>query len=343
MACWLLMGACSTRADGGSDSPSARIVRHLAAMGTELRVEVAAVDRATALRASEAAIRAVELAEAQASTWRMDSPLAQWNAAEVGAEPAIPADLATALGRASGWARDTGGAFDPCIGTLVEAYDLRGAGRWPEPAALQRARAAAGFEHLQMAPHGPTRSAPIRIEEGGFAKGWALDRALAAAEGAGAVACLVDLGGQWLVAGTELRLAVADPDRRDVALVELSIPSGSVATTGNGERGRTVEGRRLGHVLDPRSGAPADDFGSVTVWAACGIDADCLATALFVLGPTAAVAWAETRPGIEVLTVARNAAGWDLRATRGMRAAVIRQSAAVRWRLPAPEGPTHDG
>ena len=83
----------------------------------------------------------------------------------------------------------------------------------------------------------------------------------------------------------------------------MSIDGGSVSTSGNGERGIQVRGRRLGHILDPRTGEPAPDFGSLTVWTADPLRADCLSTGLYVLGPERALRWAAAHPGVEVLVL----------------------------------------
>ena len=111
----------------------APVVRRLGAMGTWLEVEVRAAGRPAALAASEAAVRAIEAAEARLSTWREDTELARWNAEAGALEPRpLSAELADELGRALELADETGGAFDPACANLVEAYGLRGDGRWPE-------------------------------------------------------------------------------------------------------------------------------------------------------------------------------------------------------------------
>ena len=113
----------------------------------------------------------------------------------------------------------------------------------------------------------------------------------------------LDFGGQVAVLGPGWTVPVADPRRRDRAAAELSIDGGSVSTSGNSERGIVVDGERLGHLLDPRTGAPAPDFGSLTVWTADPLRADCLSTGLYVLGPEWALAWADAHPGVEVLVL----------------------------------------
>ena len=101
---------------------------------------------------------------------------------------------------------------------------------------------------------------------------------------------MIDLGGQLVVhhEGEDERafeLALAHPRERSRIVARLTVVSGSVATSGNSERGLVIDGERHGHILDPRSGRPARDFGSLTVWASDAFTADCLATGLYVLGP----------------------------------------------------------
>ena len=113
-------------------------------------------------------------------------------------------------------------------------------------------------------------------------------------------------------------MPVADPRDRRRAVVALTIFSGSVATSGNSEHGFERGGVRYGHLLDPRTGAPARDFGSLTVWAPEALAADCLSK-LYVLGPDAALAWARTHRDVEVLILEPRPGGLRARATAGWR------------------------
>jgi FAD:protein FMN transferase len=300
----------------------ATVERRLALMGTALSISVEAADRATALAASERAVAALAAAEARLSTWRDDTELARLNRAPVGEpfrlSPALAAEL-----QAARWCREaTGGAFDPTVGPLVAAWGLRSGGRLPTPSELERAKAATGMDGLALADGTAVRRNPgVAVEEGGFGKGAGLKAAVAALEGSGATAALLDLGGQVALYGPGRReLSVADPRQRDRPVVTLAIERGSLATSGNSERGIVVGGRRYGHILDPRTGRPAPDFGSLTVWADDPLLADCLSK-LYVLGPQAAVAWAAAHPGVEVLgLVPRGREGKEMRAlaSRGL-------------------------
>lgn len=260
--------------------------RQVAVMGTVLSVRVEAAPGQDPCAVGETAIVAVEKAERRLSTWREDSELAAFNRAPFGAFLPLSPELCRELSAALAWTWQTGGAFDPTVGSLVRAYDLRGAGRWPNAAELGAARAAVGYRKLVLRGCELAKTAPgLVLEEGGFGKGAALDAALAALAGH-ARAAELNLGGQVLFwGGGEHEVALVHPDRRGEVVATWTVPAGSVATSGNGERGLMVAGKRLGHLLDPRTGRPARDFGSVAVWAPDALTADCLSTALYVLGP----------------------------------------------------------
>lgn len=324
---------------GGSAVAAARvpeepqITRRLALMGTTLDLEVTARTRSEALGASEAAVRAIEAAEQRLSTWRPDTELSRLDRAAAGVpipiSPALAADLSAALD----CARDTGGAFDPTVGPLVEAWGLRSGGRRPSESEIETARRATGFAGLRLAtdaagqPTATKGRAELAIEEGGFGKGAGLAEALSALSSApGVSSATLDFGGQVAIFGDHpARVALADPDRRERQVLELSIDRGSLSTSGNGERGMTIDGERIGHLLDPRTGRPAPDFGSLTVWAADPLRADCLSTGLYVLGPEAALAWAAAHPGVEVVALVR-----DREANSG--SGTVRALASAGWR-----------
>ncbi|MDT8340689.1 MAG: FAD:protein FMN transferase [Longimicrobiales bacterium] len=309
----------------------ASVVREGYAMGTALRIELVAEDdsRPRTLAASEAALHAVERTEALLSTWRNDTPLARLNRAPIGVPQALPTDLATLLETALDWSRRTGGAFDPRVGALVDAWDLRGTGRAPTLEALGRARAAAGDAAFTLGHGTLARLHPDAwIDAGAFGKGAALAAAADTLRALGVTRAWMDLGGQLLVLGAPAGdpagwgVRVAHPSDRTRTAAHLRVRDASVATSGASERGVEVDGARLGHILDPRTGAPAPAWGSVTVVDADPVRADVLATALFVLGPEAGLALARTLPDTGVLFLV----------TRGRDAEARWNPALERWR-----------
>ncbi len=174
----------------------------------------------------------------------------------------------------------------------------------------------------------------LRIEEGGFGKGAGLRDALAAARSHGAACAILDFGGQVAVGGacSDTTIAISNPDDRHLELASLTLETGSAATSGLNQRFFTVNGVRHGHILDPRSGRPVDDWGAVTVIAADPLDADCVSTALYVMGPDSGVTWAANHPEIEAIFAENTAGGLRLRATAGLRDRLSTPSdLAVEW------------
>jgi thiamine biosynthesis lipoprotein len=305
-------------------------------MGTSLEIAVEAADRAAGLAASERAVAALEAAESRLSTWRDDTELVRLNHAPAGVpsslSPALFADLSSAR---RCW-EETAGAFDPAIGALVRAWGLRTGGRLPDEQERRQAVTASRMQGLRLEADGVAiRERPeLVLEEGGFGKGAGLRDALTVLANADVSRASLDLGGQVAVIGGGWIVPVADPRRRDRRVIALSIDGGSVSTSGNSERGIEVAGRRLGHILDPRTGEPAPDFGSLTVWTSDPFRADCLSTGLYVLGPEGALRWAAAHPGVEVLVLRVNGDRLEALASPGLkgRLAALDQEVEIEFK-----------
>lgn len=311
------------RAAGGDDGPTAlagsppdpdsavRVRRRVHAMGTVLTATAWADGRGAAVDALEAAVRSVETTEERLSTWRDDTELAALNAAARGRPAPVGDTLFGLLEDVRRWREATGGAFDPAVGSLVEAWDLRGEGRVPGRQRLREAREAAGLGCWELDADRRTvtpRCEGAWIDAGAFGKGAAFRVAGRALREAGVRAALLDFGGQFLAVGRPpgedaWRVGVAHPSDRDRPVAALEVAGRSVATTSASERFVVVEGETRGHVIDPRSGEPVPPWGSVTVVADDPLAADALSTGLFVLGPDGARAWAEDRDDVAVLVL----------------------------------------
>ena len=271
-------------------------------MGTRLSVRVEA-PRAGVM--AEAALEAVREVEDLLSSWRADTELSALNRSPVGEAHGVSPELMAVLEEVSAWVERTSGAFDPAVGALVDAWELRGEGRVATAAARAAALEATGWDRLVVSPSSGTvtRTADgVWLDAGGFGKGLALREAARALRDAGGRGVL-NFGGQVMAVGTPARVGVAHPAARDVAVAELVLRDASASTTAASERFIEVDGERYGHVLDPRTGMPVRPWGSVTVVAEDPMVADLLSTALFVMGPEAALEWSAARPeGVLVVT-----------------------------------------
>jgi len=143
----------------------------------------------------------------------------------------------------------------------------------------------------------------MAIDLGGVAKGYAVDRALAVLRERGITSGLVDAGGDIRVLGTKSadtpwRIGIQHPRDGNALIALVEIDSGSVATSGDYERYFMKDGRRYHHILDPQTGWPCSACMSVTIVADLAIEADVLATAVFVLGPEEGMRLLDRLPGV---------------------------------------------
>jgi thiamine biosynthesis lipoprotein len=271
---------------------------------------VRAPDRKAGIAAIEEAFHAVRRDDSLLSTWRDDSEIMRLNRAPAGTPVVLPVELYRLLRDCQRWSRETGGAFDPGIGALVDVWDLRRAGRIPSAAELSAARARSGIGRFSFADrsHSVTRSrAGAWIDTGAFGKGAALGSARSALRRHGIESAFLNFGGQVLALGADRGadwiVPVADPARRAEPVMRLRLRGRSASTSAQSERWVEVEGRKLGHILDPRSGEPVPAWGSVTVVAEDPTLADVYSTALLVLGPERAIAWGRSRQDLGVLVL----------------------------------------
>ena len=268
-------------------------------MGTECSVTVVHEDAELAATAAAEALDSIAAVERRLSTWREDSELSRANAEASGGRVRLSRSLTRELALALDLARLSGGAFDPSVGPLIAAWDLRGEGRIPPPAELEAARRLVGWRRVSLDRESRELSLPAGawLETGAFGKGLGLDRAAAVLRARGIQHALLDFGGQLLAFGNAPAergwpVGIAHPlDRSRPALV-LRLCDASLATSAQSERGRQVGERFVGHVLDPATGEPTERLGSASVIAPDGAGADALATALLVLGPERGLALA---------------------------------------------------
>ena len=254
------------------------------------------------LDATELGLAALDLVDAiedRITVYRDSSELARLNAtAPQGWQP-VAADLVALLAHARSLHARTAGGFDPAAGSLVRAWGfLRRQGRTPDAPTLAAARAAAGMEHVEIDEvSGRVRfTRPgLELNLGAIGKGWALDAVIGMLTAAGVVSVLVHGGSSSVraigVQGPALpgrrgwRVGIRHPLRPGRRLATVTLVDAALGTSGSGTQFFVDRGRRLGHILDPRSGLPAEGVLSSTVIAPRAADADALSTALYALGP----------------------------------------------------------
>ena len=268
--------------------------RQVYLMGTRAMLLSWEPSRTDAVAALDRMMAALESTDRELSTWRPESLLSRLNRQPVAESWEAPDSLCHLLTKLTTWTHLSSGAFDPAVGSLVDLWGLHDAGSMPTRSAVESARARAGLDYfaVQTSPCSITRLADATFDAGAFGKGAALDRVAALGESG-----LVDLGGQLAVFGDAPAggwpVRIAHPLQRETPVVELSLTSGSLAVSGGSERDRWVDGERIGHIVDPRTGRPVTRSLSVAVWHEHALAADAIATALYVMGIDEGRDWAE--------------------------------------------------
>lgn len=271
------------------------------------------------LAALEAMIqRALDAVVAQMSPWEPLSDLCRYNRAPAGSWIRLPEATLTVLRRAIEVAETSDGAFDPTLGALTDLWGFGPrpfSGAPPEPSAIAAQREAGGWKRLTLDGEALFQPGGLRLDLNGIAKGFGVDQAAAALDRAGVKSYLVEVGGELRGTGAkpdgqpwwvelERPPSANDAEKTLVALHDLA-----VATSGDYRRFFDHEGRRYAHTLDPATGAPVTHpTVSVTVLAQDCMSADAWATALTVMTPDAALAFAAKRD-LAALIVSRAASG----------------------------------
>lgn len=209
------------------------------------------------------------------------------------------------------------GAFDITVYPLVALWGVgTDAARVPTPEEIEAAKALVGYQDLVLDPDVHTaflKRPGMGLDLGGIAKGYAADRTAEKLKGQGIERGIVNLGGNVLAMGTKpdgspWRIGIQNPmsDRGEyIGIVEAT--NKTVVTSGIYERYFEKDGVRYHHILDPKTGYPADNgLAGVSILTDTSMDADALSTACFVLGPEKAMAMANSLEGVDVLFITKD-------------------------------------
>jgi FAD:protein FMN transferase len=210
----------------------------------------------------------------------------------------------------------TSGAFDITSGPLAKCWGfIRREGRIPDAGELDEALSVVGMDKLFLSIEEQTvrYSRPgMEINLGSIGKGYALDRVAISIKNAGIHSALITAGGSSMLAlgdGEEAdgwKVGIRHPIYKNKRMVILRLRDCATGTSGSEEQFFELNGKRYSHIIDPRTGVPAQGVISVTVTAQSATIADALATAFFVGGPELTERYCATHTGISALMLNEN-------------------------------------
>jgi len=281
-------------------------------MGTRIVVELFHDDPAVAQQGIDAVLAEMHRIDAAMSPFKDSSELSRVNREAASQAVPVTPELFELLQRSNQVSRLTDGAFDITFASVGFLYDYR---KGIRPSEQQRSQATTliNYRQLKLDPEKSTvhfNLPGMRIDLGGIAKGYAVDRSMALLEKAGIHNALVRAGGDSRVSGDRWgrpwTIGVRDPRDRDGVVALIPLVDIALSTSGDYERFFERNGVRYHHIINPRTGDSARELRSVTIIGPDATTTDALSTSVFVLGLQKGMALIDTLSGIDAILVDRH-------------------------------------
>ena len=259
------------------------------------------------------ALELVHQLEQQLTVYRHDSEVSQINDRAADEPVPLEAGLYDRLALSLQLVRDTDGGFDPTSGPTIDVWRrARRDGRVPTEEEIAETQAFVGSRHLTLDEDRRTvrfATKGVELNFGAIGKGYALDRAAEVLEASGAADFLLHGGHSSLLArgGHGLHegwpVGLRNPLFTDRRLGTVLIRNQAMSTSGSNIQYYRHEGKRYGHILDPRTGMPVEGMLSAVVLAPTAALADALSTAFFVIGVENAAAYCHNHKDVTALLI----------------------------------------
>ncbi|MFZ5967209.1 MAG: FAD:protein FMN transferase [Bacillota bacterium] len=282
-------------------------------LGTYLQINIWTQDAEKGKEIIQQCFQRISDIEKRMSVNIEDSDVSKININAGKASVQVESDTDYVLTKALEYARATDGAFNPAIGKLVALWGIgTEKENVPSDNAIQEALQYVDYHKIDMKDGRNVRleAEGMRIDLGGIAKGYAADEVAKILSENGIKKAIINLGGNVLVMGskeenTPWKVGIQNPFEPTgtyMGVVELT--DKTVVTSGNYERYFEKNGKRYHHILDPKSGYPAENgIISSTIIADKSIDADALSTGVYVLGLEKGMALIEGLQGVECILI----------------------------------------
>jgi len=277
------------------------------AMACRFEVTLPIGDRAGVAVATNALDRVDEL-EAQLSVFRESSEISFINRQAARRAVLVEHSLFELLSLCKRLYDETDGAFDITAGPLTRCWGfLQRAGRVPASEEIERARSLVGSNKLILSDQSIHFSREgMEINLGSIGKGYTLDRIAASMTGRTA---LLNAGASsmYAIGNESWSVGLRDPRNKDRRLARLRLRDCALSTSGSEEQFFEHDGQRYGHLIDPRSGRPAQGTTSVSVVANSAAISDALATAFYIGGRPLAERYCASHPEVLAILLERDA------------------------------------
>ncbi len=303
---FLWIGVVLNACDGAGDQPTRRTQF---IMGTLVEITISHSDPDIIQAVTTQAFDEMKRIELLMSTYLPDSEISRINrAAGKNAIPVSP-EVEEVIREGLYWAEQSGGAFDITIEPLVQLWDFDGEKEIiPGKNTLRKTASLVNYRNIEIKDHTVRlKKRGMAINVGGLAKGYAVDRAISILRGM-VPNGIVNAGGDMFAFGqknkqTPWNIGLQHPRKPTDLLAAFAVKNQAVATSGDYQRYFIKNGVRYHHIFDPQTGKPARLMISATIITTEVVDADALATAVFVMGPDKGIEWVDSMENVETMVV----------------------------------------
>jgi thiamine biosynthesis lipoprotein len=265
------------------------------AMGSTFTVNLYGTDRIRMEDAADAAFDEVRRIDDMLSNYKPDSELSRVNQRAAQAPMKISPEFFEVLSDCLEYSRESEGAFDITVGPLMKVWGFyKGSGHLPHRAEVQAALTKTGYRHMHLDPTARTvwfDRAGVELDPGGIGKGYAVDRMADVLKKKGVTTALVAGSGSSIYAigappseSRGWRIEIKNPWDTSKTAAEVFLKDMSMSTSGSYEKFFRAEGKTYAHIMDPRTGFPAQGSVSVSVIAPRTLDSEAWAKPYFVNG-----------------------------------------------------------
>jgi thiamine biosynthesis lipoprotein len=265
-------------------------------MGTRITVELWADDKDKADRAIDAVLDSMRHVDETMSTYKPTSEVSLVNAKAADGPVPITKELFDLLTTAKEYSVITEGAFDITYASVGYMYDFRKHVR-PSEGQIEKALPAVDYRHVLLDPEKQTvqfSQKGVRIDLGGIAKGYSVDRGIDVLKSLGITRAYVSAGGDSRIIGDRFGkpwiVGIRDPTKGEGAVISrIPLVDAAISTSGDYERYFEEDGVRYHHIIDPHTGHSASLVRSTTIIGPYATRTDGLSKTAFVLGPEKAM------------------------------------------------------
>ena len=288
------------------------VQRKFQKMGSSFEITLVHENPIRAEKLIDESIAEIDRIERLISSWDQDSQTSLVNKMAGSRAQVVSKELFDLIKRANAIGRLTDGAFDISYASVDKLWSFTGEEmQSPSAAVIKTSVAKIGFQKIVLDEEKQTVFLPekgMKIGFGAIGKGYAADRVKAMLQQKGVKAGIVNASGDMSAWGTQpdgtpWQVGLVNPLNKNKVFSWFPLNDTAVVTSGDYERYLLMNGKRYGHIINPKTGYPSQGVVSCTVFAPKAELADALATALFVMGTETGINFIDQLPSVEALMI----------------------------------------